>query len=128
MKKVAVIIVALLLAAGVVYAKDYEVQKKAGGYDVKVSIDRNPPVVGDNNVTIEIKGAGGPVKDAKVVVEYSMPAMMGMPPMNYKAEAMLKGDGYKTTMGLSMAGSWNITVRITRGGKTSSTKFTVDAK
>jgi hypothetical protein len=48
--------------------------------------------------------------------------------MNYKVDAVLKGDEYKATMGLSMAGSWNITVKITREGKTSSLKFTVDAK
>jgi hypothetical protein len=129
MKKFIVFAVVLLLSAGVGYAKDYEVQKKTGEYDVKVMIDRNPPVVGDNNVMIEIKGAAGHhVKDAQVKVEYSMPAMPGMPPMNYKSEAVLKGDSYQTTMGLSMAGSWNVTVKITREGKTSSMKFTVDAK
>ena len=129
MKKLSVFALVLFLAAGVAYAKDYEVQKKAGEYDVTVTIDRNPPVVGDNNVTIGIKGAGGHhVKDAQVKVEYSMPAMPGMPPMNYKVDAVLKGDEYKATMGLSMAGSWNITVKIAREGKTSSLKFTVDAK
>ena len=129
MKKFIVFAVVLLLSAGVGYAKDYEVQKKAGEYDVKVMIDRNPPVVGDNNVTIGITGAGGHhVKDAQVKVEYSMPAMPGMPAMNYKVDAVLKGDEYKATMGLSMAGSWNIAVKITREGKTSSLKFTVDAK
>ncbi len=129
MKKSAVIAMVLLLAAGFAYAKDYEVQKKAGEYDVTVRIDRNPPVVGDNNVAIEIKGAGGHhVKDAQVKVEYSMPAMPGMPPMNYKTDAVLKGDVYKATLGLSMAGSWNITVKIAREGKTSNMKFTVDAK
>ncbi len=129
MKKFIGVVMVLLLAAGVAYAKDYEVQKKAGEYDVKVLIDRNPPVVGDNNVTIEIKGAAGHhVRDAQVKVDYSMPAMPGMPPMSYKADAVLKGDEYKTTLGLSMAGSWNVTVKIIREGKTSSMKFTVDAK
>jgi len=28
----------------VVFAKDYEVKKKAGEFDVVVTIDRNPPV------------------------------------------------------------------------------------
>ncbi len=129
MKKIGIFAVVLFLTAGVAYAKHYEVKKKAGDYDVTVEIDRNPPVVGDNNVTIEIKDAAGHhVKDAKVVVDYSMPAMVGMPPMNYKTDAVLKGDAYKATMGLSMGGSWNIAVKITREGKTSSMKFTVDAK
>ena len=129
MKKLVAFTMVLFLAAGVVYAKDYEVNKKAGDYDVTVKIDRNPPIVGDNNVSIEIKGAAGHVvKDAQVKIEYSMPAMPGMPPMNYKTDAVQKGDEYKATLGLSMSGSWNIVVKITREGKTSTMKFTVDAK
>lgn len=128
MKRLSVLTMVLLLAAGTAFAKDYEVQKKAGEYDVKVTIDRNPPVVGDNNAAIEIKAAGHHVRDAQVKVEYSMPAMPGMPPMNYKTDAVLKGDVYKSMLGLSMAGSWNVTVKITREGKTSNMKFTVDAK
>lgn len=129
MKRIVVLVLILLFTAGVAYAKDYEVTKKAGDYNVEVKIDRNPPVVGDNNMKIEIKDASGKyVTDAKVVVDYSMPAMPGMPAMNYKADAELKGDEYKAKMNLSMSGSWNIAVKITRAGKTSTMKFTVDAK
>jgi len=129
MKKLGIFAVVLFLTAGVAYAKHYEVKKKAGDYDVTVEIDRNPPIVGDNNVSIEIKDAAGHhVKDAQVKIDYSMPAMPGMPPMNYKVDAELKGNEYTTTLGLSMSGSWNVTVKITREGKTVTTKFTVDAK
>ena len=129
MKKTIVFTVVLLLVAGISFAKDYEVKKKAGQYDVEVKIDKNPPVVGDNNVLIEIKDeAGKYVTDAKVKVDYSMPAMPGMPAMNYKADAELKGEEYKAKMNLSMSGSWNIAVKITKAGKTSTMKFTVDAK
>ena len=129
MKKFIVFAVIVFLAAGVAYAKDYEVKKKAGEFDVAVTIDKNPPVTGDNGVTVSVKDAGGKVvKDAKVVVDYSMPAMPGMPPMNYKADALLKGDEYKAVMNLSMAGPWNIAVKISSGGKNGSMKFTVDVK
>lgn len=118
----------VLLMAGIAYAKEYEITKKAGEYNVAVRIDRNPPIVGENSMSIEITDASGHhARDAKVIVEYSMPAMPGMPAMNYKADAELKGDQYKTKMNLSMAGSWNIAVKVTRTGKTSSMKFTVDA-
>jgi len=128
MKKLVVFTLILLLTAGIAYAKDYEVKKKAGGYDVIVKIDKNPPVVGDNNITIDIKDAAGKnVTDAKVKVEYSMPAMPGMPAMNYKTDTKLKGYGYKAKMNLSMSGAWNVAVKITRGGKTTSVKFNVDA-
>ena len=129
MKKVLMIGLAVLLSAGVVIAKDYEVKKKAGDFDVVVTIDKNPPVTGDNGVTVSVKDAAGKaVKDAKVVVDYSMPGMPGMPPMNYKADAVPKGDTYAATMNLSMAGPWNIVVKVSAGGKTGSVKFTIDAK
>jgi uncharacterized GH25 family protein len=129
MKKLAAVVLIVLFAAGIAYAKEYEVSKKAGDYDVVVKIDRNPPIVGDNTISIAVKGADGkPVTDAKVAVDYSMPAMPGMPPMNYKTDTVLKGDEYKATLGFSMEGTWNITVKIIKGGKTSSMKFAVNAK
>ena len=128
MKKLFVFTVVFLLIAGMAYAKDYEVKKKAGAYDVTVTIDKNPPVVGDNNVTVVIKDTSGKsVTDAKVLVDYSMPAMSGMPAMHYKTNAELNGSEYKAKMVLSMAGSWNIAVKISKGGKTSTVKFSVDA-
>ncbi len=128
MKKLAIITLILILIAGIAYAKDYEVEKKVGEYEVKVKIDKNPPVVGNNNMEIEIKDAAGKyVTDAKVAVEYSMPAMPGMPAMNYKTDTELKGDEYKAKINLSMSGSWNVAVKITRSGKTATMKFNVDA-
>ena len=124
-----VAVIVLAMGSTTVFAKDYEVKKKAGEYDVVVTIDKNPPVTGDNGVTVSVKDASGKVvAGAKVVVEYSMPAMPGMPPMNYKADAVQKGDVYMATMNLSMAGPWNITVKINAGGKSGSLKFTIDAK
>lgn len=129
MKKLAVALLVMLLAAGVAYAKGYEVSKKAGTYDVSVTFDRNPPIAGDNMVNIVVTDAAGKaVNDAKVKVAYSMPAMPGMPPMNYKTDATADGDEYKATLGLSMSGPWNVAVKITREGTTSSMKFTIDAR
>ena len=128
MKKIAVFAMVFLLIAGMAYAKDYEVKKKAGQYDVEVKIDRNPPVVGDNNISVEIKDASGKyVTDAKVRVEYSMPAMPGMPAMHYKEDATVSGNTHKAVMNLSMAGSWNVALKIKKDGKTNTIKFNVDA-
>jgi len=127
MKRVMFMIVAMLLITGIAYAKDYEVTKKAGEYNVIVKIDKNPPVVGYNNMKIDIRDASGKsVMDAKVKVEYSMPAMPGMPAMNYKTDAELKGNMYKAKMNISMTGPWNIAVKITKGGKKASMKFSID--
>ena len=129
MKRILIVLTGLLLVCGAAYAKDYEVKKKAGDYDVEIRIDKNPPVVGKNNMGIEVKDKSGKyVTDAKVNVEYSMPAMAGMPAMDYKTDAELKGEAYKATMDISMSGSWNVVVKIIRGDKTSKAKFSIDAQ
>jgi hypothetical protein len=127
MKRFAVAIFVLLLAAGFVYAKDYEVTKKAGVYSVQVRIDKNPPVTGQNKMDIGIKDAAGKdVTDAVVAVDYGMAAMPGMPAMNYKAKAALKGSRYLATLNFSMSGPWTVNIKITQGGKTQSVKLNVD--
>lgn len=122
--------VMVLLAVSIsAYAKDYEMTKKAGDYTVQVAIDKNPPVTGNNNMTVGIKDAAGKdVTNAAVAIDYVMPAMPGMPAMNYKATASLKGGNYVATLNFSMSGPWTITVKITHGGKTQSVKLNVDVK
>jgi hypothetical protein len=128
MKKIVYLLITLLLTTGLAFAKDFEVTKKADDYTILIKVDKNPPVVGENNVTIEIKDtAGKNVTEAKVKLDYSMPAMPGMPPMAYKADAELKGVLYKAKMNLSMAGSWNIAIQITQGDRVRRAKFNVDA-
>jgi hypothetical protein len=110
-------------------AKGYEIMKPAGEYNVTITLDKNPPVAGENHMTIMIKDASGKaVTDAAVSVEYSMPAMPGMPAMNYTAEPKMKGTAYQTIVNLSMSGAWNIAVRITRHDKTEMVNFNVDAR
>ena len=118
----------LVLTMGIAYAKGLEVKKKAGEYDVEVKIDRNPPIIGDNSIEIEIKKAGKPVTDAKVLINYYMPPMPRMAPMNYKTDAKLKKDKYKATMNFIMAGPWYIAIIINHEGKISTTKLNVDAQ
>jgi len=129
MRKPAIVIFMILTVMSIVYAKDYEVSKKAGNYNVLIKIDKNPPVAGENNLEIGITDASGKaVTDAKVAFNYSMPAMAGMPAASYKTGAELKGTVYKTKANYSMAGSWNNEVKVTREGKTVSARFTIDAK
>ena len=111
-------------------AKNYEVSKRAGDYQVEIVIDRNPPVAtGNNNLEIEIKDrTGKTVTDAQVIVNYYMPPMPRMAPMNYRTEAKMKKGKYYTTMKFIMAGPWYIAVIIHHGGKTATTKINVDAQ
>lgn len=127
MKRFATALIILLLAAGLVYAKDYTVMKKAGSYTVEVKLDKNPPITGPNKMEINIQDDKGiKVTDATVVVEYVMPAMPGMPSMNYKAKAELNGSRYLANVNFSMSGAWAVNIKITRAGKTQAVKLNVD--
>ena len=129
MKRLALIVCILFLAAGLAYAGDYEMTKKAGEYTVTVTIDKNPPVMGKNKMAIGIKDAvGKDVTDATVAIDYMMPAMPGMPAMNYKTAAGLKNKQYVATLDFSMAGPWSVVIKIARGGKMQSVKLNVDVK
>jgi hypothetical protein len=129
MKRLVLAVMLVLLVAGTAAAKDYEVTKKAGDYTVAVKIDKNPPITGDNNLSVTIKDTkGAEVKDAKVAVEYSMAAMPGMPAVNVKTDTQLKGSEYKAKINFSMPGGWSIAVIINRGDKKTQAKFSVDVR
>ena len=129
MKKIALVVLSLLLSAGIVWAKGYEIQKKAGELSVVVEMERKPAIMGENGIVVTVRDvAGKEVTDAGVKVEYSMPAMPGMPPMNYGSVLALQKNSYQGKLNFSMAGPWNIVVKIVRGGKTSSTKFSLDVQ
>ena len=67
--------------------------------EVVLRIDKNPPVLGDNQVEVEIKDPSGKyVTDAEVLINYYMPPMPRMVPMNYKVDAKLKGEKYGAKM------------------------------
>ena len=131
MKRIIAILaaVAFLMACSLALAKDYELTKKAGDYNVQIKIDKNPPVTGINKITVAIKDAAGKaVTDATVAIDYGMPAMPGMGAMNYKTNATVKGDSYLATINFSMSGPSFINIKITRGGKTQTVKLNVDVK
>jgi hypothetical protein len=89
-------------------------------------MDRDPPILGDNKITIELKdGAGKSIKNANVLVNYYMPPMPRMAPMNYRMDATLRGEQFQATMRFIMSGPWYIVVIIHRGGNTSSVKFNI---
>ena len=131
MKRIIVILaaMALLLTIGLANAKDYEITKKSGDYTVQIKMDKNPPITGENKMDITIKDTTGKnITDATVGLDYGMPAMPGMAPMNYKATTVLKGESYLATINFSMAGPQFINIKITRGGKSQLVKLNVDVK
>ena len=113
---------------GVAVADEYKATK-AGDFDVVLTLDKNPPVVGKNNATIAVKdGSGQAVTGALVRIEYGMPAMPGMPASNYKSDAV-EGEGvYKAPLSMSMAGPWFVNAKILKDKKVSTAKFNVDVQ
>lgn len=131
MKKVVLVLAVMILAfsMGISQAKDYEITKKAGDLSVVVKIDKNPPVTGINKIDIAIKdSAGKDVTDAKVVIDYGMPAMPGMGAMNYKTNTTLKNNNYQSNINFSMSGPWFINIKINRGSVAQTVKLNVDIK
>lgn len=118
-----------IIGCSIAEAGAYKMRKKTAEYTVDMMIDRNPPIVAKNTLTLDIKDNGGnPVMDAKVLVNYYMPPMPGMPPMNYNAYAVLSGREYKAVMDLSMSGPWNIAIKITRAGRTVTVRLPIDVR
>lgn len=108
----------LAVLAAPAAGRDFTVRKTLQGYRVATTIKRNPPILGENEIRIEIKDAAGRyVTDAPVIVNYFMPPMPGMPPMNYRTKASADGTDYRAVMDLIMEGPWNIVVRAKVGGK-----------
>jgi hypothetical protein len=129
MKKRALSVILFLSIAGVGYARGLEIEKKIDLYNVTIKLEKHPPVLGDNPIEIELKDASGNlVADAKVLVNYYMPPMPRMVPMNYRTDAQLSRGRYKATMNIIMSGPWIIRILITRGEKTSVVKVNVDAQ
>jgi hypothetical protein len=129
LNRCALLMVILVLSANMAYAKSYEVNKKVGGYNVVMKIDRNPPVAGDNNVSIEVTDAITHCAcNANIVIEYSRPAMQGMPAQHYKADTRLKRGRHIGKMSLTLPGAWNVAVKITTGDKTWTINFVVDVE
>ena len=129
MKRGILLFTLIFLTVGIAHGRGLEVQKKVDDYDVLIRLDKYPPVLGDNPIEVEIKESQGkPITDAQVLVNYYMPPMPRMAPMNYKTDAQLSRGKYKTNMNIIMSGPWVIRILITRDGKTSLVKVNLDAQ
>ena len=129
MKKIMFIVMMVMLLTSAAYAKGFEASKQAGPFKVDISLDKNPPAMGENNIIIAVwDAAGKPVKDAKVNIEYIMPAMPGMPAMNYKAALAGKDGKYSGKLNFSMPGAWSVEVKVEAAGKKGKAKLNIDVR
>ena len=90
------------------------------------------PAQGANKLEAIVTQDGKPVTDATVAVTFRMPAMpnMNMPEMRSTTPLTHDKDGrYVGTGQLEMAGTWNVTVTVARGGtQVGSSRFSLQAK
>jgi hypothetical protein len=94
--------------------------------DIAFRSQPDPPQSGDNVFEVRVKDPDGkPVTDAEVTVAFFMPAMptMNMPAMRNEAKLSHAGNGvYRGTGQVMMAGRWEVSVIVTRGGQRIGTK------
>ena len=129
MKKIMFAVMMVMLLTSAAYAKGFEASKQAGPFKVDITLDKNPPAMGENNIIIAVwDAAGKPVKDAKVNIEYIMPAMPGMPAMNYKAALAGKDGKYSGKLNFSMPGAWSVEVKVEAAGKKGKAKLNIDVR
>ena len=89
--------------------------------DITFRSQPDPPKTGENQFEVMVKDpAGTPVDDADVAVQFFMAAMptMNMPAMRNDVKLSRAGGGlYRGTGQVMMAGRWDATVTVTRGGQ-----------
>lgn len=104
----------------------------SGSVEITFTSEPDPPRMGENAFDVMVMSGGQPVTDAAVSVEFFMPAMpaMNMPEMRNSVPLKHEGGGrYRGTGNVMMAGVWDATVSVTRGGQeVGSQKFSVTAK
>jgi hypothetical protein len=113
----AIAILLVFMTATLSEARDFRVRKRAGNFIVDVTLDKNPPILGNCDIRIEIHdGQGVAVTGSRVLVNYYMPPMPGMVPMNYTIQTTPKGSSHVATMHFIMTGPWNIVIQFNSGG------------
>lgn len=128
MKKILLILLSFLFIATACKKGGLEVVKSFEDYKAVVKLEKSPAVVGHNAIEIVLTdNNGAAVTDAEVKIAYSMPAMPGMPAMNYETETALQANKFQSHLNISMAGPWIIEVKITRKDKTDIVRISIDA-
>ena len=123
------LILLILAAGGAACAKGLELQKKSADYAVEIRLDRNPPIVGDNEMEVYIKDARGQfLQGQSPSVNYYMLPMPRMAPMNYTVGTKPYKHYYRVSLNFIMSGPWVIAIKIPAPGRTRTIKFNIDVQ
>ena len=91
-----------------------------GNVEVTLTTMPDPPTTGEATFEAMVMQGGQPVTDADVSVELFMAAMPSMNMAEMKTSVPLKHEGngrYRGAGNVMMAGSWDATVSVKRGGQ-----------
>jgi len=126
MKRILILLPALILFASLVNAGTHEMRQQAGKYEIVVETAGPSLAVSDNPVSIRANDAHGkPVTDAAVELYYFMPSM---PAMNATVKAEPKGTAYDASIKPTMAGEWQVVVKVRdRDGRENEALFSYQA-
>ena len=92
----------------------------AGNAEITLTTQPDPPKMGETTFDAMVMMGGQPVTDADVSVELFMAAMPSMNMAEMKSSIPLKHEGngrYSGAGNVMMAGSWDATVSVKRGGQ-----------
>jgi nitrogen fixation protein FixH len=126
----AAIALAITIAIPLQAAAQTEASKKPA-IGIMFTSKPSPPKTGDNTFEVILKDAAGkPITDADVTAMFYMAKMGPMPEMKNNVTLKHEKDGrYVGTGQVMMAGKWDVTVKVKRGGKEiASKKFPVTAQ
>ena len=87
--------------------------------EIMFKSEPDPPTSGENTFEVTVMRGNQPVTDAEVSVQFYMPAMpeMKMPEMRNTVPLTHESGGrYRGKGNISMAGKWDATVMVMRGG------------
>jgi len=127
MKKILGILLGVALSLSSAFGAEALSKKgMAGNLEVEYSTLK-PISQGMNLIKVKVLDGGKEVKDAKVSVVASMPAMPGMHAMEEKGDAKYVKDAYEANVVFSMGGTWQISIVIeTADGKKQRLKSSVN--
>ena len=127
MKKILGMFLAVALSLGSAFGAEALSKKgMAGNLEVEYSTLK-PISQGMNLIKVKVMDGTKEVKDAKVSVVASMPAMPGMHAMEEKVDAKYTNGAYEANVVFSMNGTWQLNIVIeTSDGKKQRLKSSVN--
>lgn len=127
MKKILGMFLAMALSLSAVFAAEALSKKgMAGNLEVEYSTLK-PVSQGMNLIKVKVMEGAKEVKDAKVSIIASMPAMPGMHAMEEKVDAKYTNGAYEANVVFSMNGTWQLSIVVeTSDGKKQRLKSSVN--